>query len=617
VLVVAACHKPPARRADVAADALWQLAPDGTEFGLVATPHAIAMLARTAAALHALSQLPDFAPARGAIDGLLTGVLGAPGASFADAGLATDRGFALFVTPDGSVAVLPVADRARFLASKHGQRGDGTDELRGRPCRVVRGAYVCATSEAMFARLGAGALRGKAALAGPRGDVELFAPDVSLLGGARGDLAATARLAPGTIDLDARWTGTPAGPLAPLDGARAPRPDLAGAAGFVALDLTPLVGLAPPVPLAGGVTLAQLAASLRGPVTIVVPAGTMDPQLRAPLADLGPARSVIDHCAELAGLAASTPQPGTCHVELDGLALDAWLDGDALRIAAHRGPAPAGRTDAVTAAGAALARGDWSAVVWGRGTLLVPPKDEASGVALLGDAALGVHAMALVDELGAGVAVDRDGVRLHAVARTVWANPPEVVAKLVAISTDDVRAGRAAAEVRALATASPGSPFTADLAAGQGGLVFPALVFGTAAELAWPALGAYLRGAPAEADTAGAPPAADAAHPAAEAAPPAADAAAARTAALLVRAYADQAFPAWAAAHPGAACPASIDELASYLHVPAGLPTGTDPWRRPFVLLCGADLPAGARGVAVLSLGPDGRRNTADDIRSW
>ncbi|HEX8106625.1 MAG TPA: hypothetical protein VF516_02805 [Kofleriaceae bacterium] len=42
-----------------------------------------------------------------------------------------------------------------------------------------------------------------------------------------------------------------------------------------------------------------------------------------------------------------------------------------------------------------------------------------------------------------------------------------------------------------------------------------------------------------------------------------------------------------------------------------------DIWGRPLKLLCGANLPPGAKGIGVLSLGEDGKEGTADDIKSW
>jgi hypothetical protein len=34
-------------------------------------------------------------------------------------------------------------------------------------------------------------------------------------------------------------------------------------------------------------------------------------------------------------------------------------------------------------------------------------------------------------------------------------------------------------------------------------------------------------------------------------------------------------------------------------------------------MLCGAELPAGAKGLAVMSAGEDGKEGTPDDLKSW
>ena len=34
-------------------------------------------------------------------------------------------------------------------------------------------------------------------------------------------------------------------------------------------------------------------------------------------------------------------------------------------------------------------------------------------------------------------------------------------------------------------------------------------------------------------------------------------------------------------------------------------------------MLCGPSLPPGAKGLAVMSAGEDGKEGTADDIKSW
>jgi hypothetical protein len=79
---------------------------------------------------------------------------------------------------------------------------------------------------------------------------------------------------------------------------------------------------------------------------------------------------------------------------------------------------------------------------------------------------------------------------------------------------------------------------------------------------------------------------------------------------MTVRQYAFEDYPEWAREHPDAECPKTLDELA-----PGG--GRRDPWGQPYVMLCGSSLPPGAHGIAVLSLGPDGKEGTPDDIKSW
>jgi hypothetical protein len=82
---------------------------------------------------------------------------------------------------------------------------------------------------------------------------------------------------------------------------------------------------------------------------------------------------------------------------------------------------------------------------------------------------------------------------------------------------------------------------------------------------------------------------------------------------LAVKKYAFEAYPEWAAAHPDKECPAALTELDQYM----GKDAGKDAWGNTYTMYCGKDLPAGARGLAVASPGPDGKLGTADDIQSW
>jgi hypothetical protein len=79
-----------------------------------------------------------------------------------------------------------------------------------------------------------------------------------------------------------------------------------------------------------------------------------------------------------------------------------------------------------------------------------------------------------------------------------------------------------------------------------------------------------------------------------------------------VELYAGEGFPVWAVEHRGKECP-SVAELDEML----GRTPQNDPWGRPYRVLCGTELPAGAEGIGVYSLGQDGKDGTDDDIKSW
>ena len=83
---------------------------------------------------------------------------------------------------------------------------------------------------------------------------------------------------------------------------------------------------------------------------------------------------------------------------------------------------------------------------------------------------------------------------------------------------------------------------------------------------------------------------------------------------LAAKKLALEAYPRWAMKPSNEGrCP-TVSDLAEYI---AQEPGFTDPWGRPYVVRCGAELPPGVRGIAVLSLGPDGEADTGDDVRAW
>ena len=85
---------------------------------------------------------------------------------------------------------------------------------------------------------------------------------------------------------------------------------------------------------------------------------------------------------------------------------------------------------------------------------------------------------------------------------------------------------------------------------------------------------------------------------------------------LKVDKYANEAFTQWQMNNTGKGCPSGINDLNVYMN-DQGKDASNDPWGHPIKMICGSGLPPGASGVAIMSAGPDGQENTADDIKSW
>ena len=80
-----------------------------------------------------------------------------------------------------------------------------------------------------------------------------------------------------------------------------------------------------------------------------------------------------------------------------------------------------------------------------------------------------------------------------------------------------------------------------------------------------------------------------------------------------VQKYAYEAYPSWASAHPDKSCPDRIEDLNEYMNNK----DTKDPWGGDYTMLCGQNLPAGAKGIAITSPGPDGKIGNEDDVKSW
>lgn len=76
--------------------------------------------------------------------------------------------------------------------------------------------------------------------------------------------------------------------------------------------------------------------------------------------------------------------------------------------------------------------------------------------------------------------------------------------------------------------------------------------------------------------------------------------------------YAYEAYTQWSM-RAAKACPESLGELNQYMNNK----DTKDPWGNEYLMFCGDTLPAGAKGLAVQSLGEDGKRDTEDDVKSW
>ena len=593
MVVIAAlcgCHKDAAPLAEPHApastaelDALWAKEPAGATIGVVVSPRGLTMLEHAWHDVHGfLKSSPAFAPVEQEMASALADEKLTTDLTLASLGLAPGKGFAFFLDAhQHGVALLPVVDRDRFLAVMHGTKGPDSDRIEDAMCKPLDGWYACADGPGMLNTLGKGELRKELAAVGARGDIEavVTAP-------AKG--AAVVQLARGSLVVRGVVDGVPSAFIQKLGAPVHPRVDLDHTSGFAVINLAPLVADLPRVPLIDGVTAADLGASVAGPLTITAtPGGAID--VRIPLKDTAPAAKLLAHCTDLPPLAAlgATLVHGACHARLPlpiPLALDARIDGHDLRVTADVGQAATAAAVPVSAVAKELAGGAWQVAFWGRGTLIAVQQPALPAIAIPPDAELAVGAIAMLNEVGLGVTNDGDRLRVVAEVRTGWANPDDVIAKLEAVSAADLRAGKGPALCKAIAEASPHAPFATDYHAGPSGLLVPSFVGGA---VGFAAVQMFTEYAGQEDSV--------------------------ELTKLAVTKYAFEAFPEWASAHPDQECPTSLAELDEYV----SNPPPTDPWGHAYQMACGANLPPGAKGLAVWSVGPDGQTGTADDITSW
>jgi hypothetical protein len=312
-----------------------------------------------------------------------------------------------------------------------------------------------------------------------------------------------AQLERGAVTVRGFVLGAPPDVLKSLSGKNTARFEPGKTSGFGLIDLRQLIADVAPEPLAAGVTWADAVKQLAGPVTIAVPAGQLTLDMQVPFADVSPIAKVVQHCDELPPLqGAATVEGDVCHLNLRQAKLDAWVEGNLLRVGKRGTPAPP-VDSAMSPAGVELGTGEWGLTFWGRGTMF---SQSHQAMPDLGPDAIDpleltpLRIMSMVNEAGVGLKVEGEALRFVATLRTSFANPDDVMAKLTDISAMDLMAERAATKAQAVAEAHPTSPFAADYHAGQGGLLVPTTIVGMAATVVVPVVLRYLRGRPAPAE---------------------------------------------------------------------------------------------------------------------
>ena len=501
------CHKdagtssPSAPASTKDQDALWALAPAGTKVGIVASPRGVKLLEEGALALKEwLAVMPELAAAKAKLEAELVKRTGSATVTLAELGLSHDKGAALFVVDgDGELVIVPLGDRDKFLALSKGQKGSAADTIGDHTCKTVGSVYACAKPADLLERIGKGkdSPSSKLSVAGPRGDLELVASSGSA-GKPPMTVAVTAQLGRGAIVMHGGVAGLPATIAAQfnLGKPHKPRVDADSSSGFAIVDLQGVLAKLPPQPVVPGVTLASLGTSINGPITMTVPAGETMIDMRIPLGDPAPAKALVEQCASFPPLAmvGAKVKNGVCHVPVPqyGLELEAWVEGQELRIGKKTAPSH-GKSVALGGAGRELATGEWSLAMFGRGTVLGLPAIPGLPTPLPSEAAAAIRGLSMLNEMGLGLRLDGDTLHFYFDLRTAWANPDDVVAKLQAITSEQILSGKTGEVAKAIAESSPSSPFAADARAGYAGLMVPTAIVGVLAAVAVPAFMEYMK----------------------------------------------------------------------------------------------------------------------------
>jgi hypothetical protein len=278
--------------------------------------------------------------------------------------------------------------------------------------------------------------------------------------------------------------------------AHKPRVAVGHSAGFAVADIRPLIAVMPlpkddfTVP-GTQVKASDLIKSIGGLVTIDVPAGEHRFDVHVALTDPAPVTALLAQCEVLGASLGAKLVNGACHLATPQIGgdMDVWVDGNELRVG-KKSATGDGQAVELSPLGKELADGEWLFALYGRGTSLagaqVPGVDPATPFL-----APMLRGLSLISEVDMAARIDGDTVRFVLGARTLWANPDDVIAKVFAIPPTDTVTGKAQPAAKAVADGAASSPFAADLRAGEVGLMIPVAAVGVLAAVAIPAFVDY------------------------------------------------------------------------------------------------------------------------------
>ncbi len=480
------------------ADKLWALAPNGTFVGAVLTGRGAATAVQTFETFRAqISQVPALGEKFTAMYGqAMQEITGNPMGTLTDAGLAPGAAAAFF-GKEQMVLVLPVVDRDKFVAAAKGQRAsdlqNGVDVIAALQCAPRKGFYVCASSLLLLDQLGSGSLVGRVDKVGSRGDLEVvvdfdLAPPNEL--GLKGTGALTLQLGGGQVLI----RGVVPRGANPLVADRKISLDTSCAAGFILADIMPLLKAVP-----GGNADKVASAGVDGRFTAVMPAGRLDVDARLMLTSAAVATAAIGKCDAVPSnpIVTLTADDGICNIAVPsvGATLQAWVQDNQVRVA--RDKFGEGRCLALprSALGTELADGSWHAAMWGRGFgidgAVASFKNLPMGELTPAQIAMAVRLFAVISEMGVGIDARPESTRFVVGLRTIFSNPPAVVAELQKALATMANGQLDSTAFVALAKKYPSSDFASDYAAGPVGLMVPVAAVGALAAIAVPAFVRY------------------------------------------------------------------------------------------------------------------------------